>query len=69
MVANTDLTGVEWRKSSYSGGGNDCVEVALIGDGIAVRDSKNPQGGVLRLSGQEWDALLAAARAGELDLH
>lgn len=69
MVANTDLTGVEWRKSSYSGGGNDCVEVAFIGDGIAVRDSKNPQGGVLRLSRQEWDALLAAARAGELDLH
>ncbi len=68
MVADTDLARLEWRKSSYSGGGNDCVEVAFTGDGAAVRDSKNPAGGALTLSGPEWDALLAAARAGELDL-
>ena len=68
MVADTDLAGLHWRKSSYSGGGNDCVEIAVTNDGAAVRDSKNPDGGVLRLSGREWDALLAAARAGALDL-
>ncbi|MDT0446605.1 DUF397 domain-containing protein [Streptomyces johnsoniae] len=39
-----DLSGVRWRKSSYSNmDGGDCVEVA---DGVAgvvpVRDSKNP---------------------------
>ncbi|EHK87913.1 DUF397 domain-containing protein [Saccharomonospora azurea] len=68
MVADTDLARLEWRKSSYSGGGNDCVEIAFTDDGAAVRDSKNPAGGVLTLSGREWQAFLAAARAGELDL-
>ncbi|OQO94042.1 DUF397 domain-containing protein [Saccharomonospora piscinae] len=67
MVTDTDLARLEWRKSSYSGGGNDCVEVAFTGDGAAVRDSKNPGGGALRLSRREWDGLLAAARAGRLD--
>lgn len=33
----------QWRKSSYSGGGegNDCVEIADLGGHIAIRDSKN----------------------------
>ncbi|MFF8373498.1 DUF397 domain-containing protein [Streptomyces lydicus] len=32
-----------WRKSSYSSGGGNCVEVASLGAGtVAVRDSKNP---------------------------
>ncbi|CAM2970464.1 DUF397 domain-containing protein [Saccharomonospora xinjiangensis] len=68
MVADTDLARLEWRKSSFSGGGNDCVEVAFTDGGAAVRDSKNPGGGALTLSGRQWDAFLSAARAGELDL-
>ena len=36
-----------WRKSSFSDQGNGCVEVArTLG---AVRDSKNPDGPVLRV--------------------
>ncbi|MGV9564464.1 DUF397 domain-containing protein [Streptomyces sp. NPDC003480] len=35
-----DLTHVRWRKSSYSGGANDCVEIAELGALVAVRDSK-----------------------------
>lgn len=31
-----------WQKSSYSGGGNACVEVATLPTHIAVRDSKAP---------------------------
>ncbi|PXY28058.1 DUF397 domain-containing protein [Prauserella muralis] len=68
MVADVDLSTLDWRKSSYSGGGNDCVEVAFTLDGTAVRDSKNPAAGALRLGSAQWDALLAAARTGELDL-
>ncbi|GAA1224775.1 hypothetical protein GCM10009676_03060 [Prauserella halophila] len=56
-----------WRKSSYSGGGNDCVEVAFTPAGTAVRDSKNPGGGMLRMSASEWEMLLTAARSGSLD--
>ncbi|WP_030179741.1 DUF397 domain-containing protein [Streptomyces violaceorubidus] len=31
-----------WRKSSYSGGGNNCVEIATSPTHVAVRDSKAP---------------------------
>lgn len=62
-----DPGGLAWRKSSYSGGGNDCVEVAFTRSGTAVRDSKNPGGGMLCMTVSEWDVLLLAARSGLLD--
>jgi hypothetical protein len=31
-----------WWKSSYSGGANDCVEIADTGEHILIRDSKSP---------------------------
>lgn len=36
-----NLQEAHWRKSSYSGGANDCVEIADLGAYAAVRDSKN----------------------------
>ncbi|MFE1200561.1 DUF397 domain-containing protein [Streptomyces sp. NPDC048405] len=38
-----------WRKSSYSGGGdgNNCVEIATSTTRVAVRDSKAPARGTL----------------------
>ncbi|HEX6361246.1 MAG TPA: DUF397 domain-containing protein [Actinophytocola sp.] len=36
-----------WRKSSFSGSGDLCVEVACVPAGIAVRDSKDPDGPML----------------------
>jgi hypothetical protein len=38
------LDGAVWKKASRSNGngGNNCVEVALVDDGVAVRDTKNP---------------------------
>jgi hypothetical protein len=53
---------VEWRKSSFSGGsgsGDDsCVEVALIDNATALRDSKNTDGPVLTVPVTAWRALL-----------
>lgn len=41
---HVDLSPAEWRKSSRSGGGNNCVEVTDdFLHVVAVRDSKNPQ--------------------------
>jgi hypothetical protein len=60
-------SGLDWHKSSHSGGGNDCVEVALTCDGAAVRDSKNPGAGRLVVSPRGWLGLLAAVEAGGLD--
>lgn len=48
-----------WRKSSYSGGGNNCVEVAdLPADGVAIRDSKSPESGHVRISPDQWALLM-----------
>jgi Domain of unknown function (DUF397) len=62
-----DLARAEWRKSSYSGGGNQCVEVARIGGEVAVRDSKNDGGGHLRFSAAGWEAFLDDIRRGSYD--
>ncbi|MET7424340.1 DUF397 domain-containing protein [Dactylosporangium sp. NPDC005555] len=55
-----------WRKSTESLSG-DCVEVAPLPDGVAVRDSKNPDGPVLEFTHSEWCAFLAGANKGEFD--
>lgn len=56
-----------WRKSSASASG-DCVEVALQGESILVRDSKNRQPYILQFTRSEWEAFLWGARSGEFDL-
>jgi Domain of unknown function (DUF397) len=44
-----------WIKSSYSGGGgSECVEVAALPSGVAIRDSKDPDGPVLRFTAEDW---------------
>ncbi|MGV9985755.1 DUF397 domain-containing protein [Streptomyces olivaceus] len=58
-------TPIQWRKSSYSGGGegNDCVEVALDHPHIAVRDSKAPIRAVLTFPAPAFTAFLDALKA------
>jgi hypothetical protein len=64
-----EVAGLSWRTSSYSNGaGGMCVEVAPVGTGMVVRDSKNPTGPVLAFSAAEWDAFLAGAQNGEFNL-
>ncbi|QFG20792.1 DUF397 domain-containing protein [Actinomadura sp. WMMB 499] len=60
----------KWRKSSYTGTGNDdvCVEVADLGERIGVRDSKDPEGPRLGFSSEDFGGLLARIRRGELNL-
>jgi hypothetical protein len=50
-----------WRKSSFSSSGGDCVELSWTG---AVRDSKNPDGPVIRVN---LRALMRAIRSGRLN--
>lgn len=60
---------MEWRKSSYSGnGGADCVEMAALPGRVAVRDSKDPNGGRLSFTVSEMAALVRDVRAGKFDL-
>ena len=66
-----DFTGVEWRKSTFSGGNGDgegCVEVALLTDGaIALRDSKDPSLPPQVFTPYEWECFIAGMHAGEFD--
>jgi hypothetical protein len=69
VTVNNDLRDARWMKSSYSGPNGNCVEVAILDAGVAVRDTKNHgTGPVLRFTRAEWDAFLAGARDGEFTL-
>lgn len=81
MIDDTpDLSHVTWRKSSRSGNGQDCVEVAVVDRGsevtehkadadelYLVRDSKNPGGAVVAFTRNEWDAFIGGVKDGEFD--
>ena len=66
-----DLTGVRWRKASYSGSNGNCVEVGVKhttdGDVYLVRDTKNPARSLLAFTTAEWDAFTAGVKDGEFD--
>ena len=69
MIDGIDPASLAWRKSSYSTGGGECVETAVLPDRrVAVRDSKQPDGAILLYAPGEWRAFVAGAKAGEFDL-
>lgn len=60
-----NLASAQWRKSSFSGAAQNCVEVARNLPGIvAVRDSKNPDGPALVISRAQWAAFADSVKAG-----
>ncbi|MFI1989908.1 DUF397 domain-containing protein [Actinoplanes sp. NPDC020271] len=69
MLAH-QLKGAVWKKGSRSNGngGNNCVEVAMLDEGIAVRDSKNRTGPALMFTQAEWTAFVDSAKDGEFDI-
>jgi hypothetical protein len=64
---NVDPEGATWRKSTYSNGsGGNCVEVADLPNGGAVRDSKHPQGPILVFATDQWRAFVQGIKARNL---
>ncbi|MFI2641411.1 DUF397 domain-containing protein [Streptomyces sp. NPDC018610] len=57
---------MNWRKSSYSGGGegNTCVEIAALPSRIAIRDSKDPARAVLSVPAASFAAFVEGVKCG-----
>jgi hypothetical protein len=56
----TELPTTGWYKSSYSDGGEQCVEVAALPGGLAVRDSKDTTIPAFRATATAWTTFLHA---------
>jgi hypothetical protein len=56
-----------WIKAGRSESSGQCVEMRRHAGAIEVRDSKNPDGPILRYTPAEWAAWLDGARKGEFD--
>ncbi|MEV5605557.1 DUF397 domain-containing protein [Streptomyces sp. NPDC048567] len=71
MKSTVDLTNATWAKSALSSGGNNCLEVAIVGDVVALRDSVDvgdPDAKILFVSRTDYDLFTQSVRAGQSDL-
>jgi hypothetical protein len=67
MNNQTDSRTTTWRKSSHSGGGNQCVEVGILPTGdVAVRDTKDRSAGMHRFGVSAWNAFLTEIKNDQL---
>ncbi len=67
MTTDSDAPAT-WLRSSRCGVEGQCVEVAHDGQYIALRDSKDPHGPIIRYSPVAWTAFQTAVQAGTFDL-
>jgi hypothetical protein len=58
-----------WVKSHFSSPSGNCVELAQLADGagIAVRNSRDPQGPAMLYTRAEIEAFIRGAAAGDFD--
>lgn len=63
-----ESTDVNWRKASYSNGGENCVETAnrggdcVEGGVIVVRDTKLRDGAMLTFTAKTWQAFTGSIK-------
>lgn len=67
MPHSSESERLDWRKARRSMNNGNCAEVATVTGGIAVRDTMDRQGPVLRYPIASWITFLAVARNGGFD--
>ena len=64
-----NLTDAKFRRAAgCDNSGGSCLEVAILGDTIITRDSKDPQSTVQAYTRTEWTTFIDGVKAGEFDL-
>jgi deferrochelatase/peroxidase EfeB len=61
------LVGARWVKSSASNPTGNCVEIAQVEDGFAMRNSRFPDGPALVYTRAELAAFVEGVRRGDFD--
>lgn len=62
-ILSTSDTALIWQRSRRCENGQ-CVEVAKLRNGVALRESTRPDGPALRFSTTDWNRFLTDLRAG-----
>jgi hypothetical protein len=65
MLRASDLEHANWHKSTRCDA-NSCVEVAVLTNLVAIRNSTDPDGPVLTFSPDAWRGFVRSIRAGDL---
>ncbi|MVO90348.1 DUF397 domain-containing protein [Streptomyces sp. p1417] len=67
-VPASTIPSEQWIKSEASNGTGNCVELASLPDGgVALRNSRFPDGPALVFTAAEISAFVTGARAGDFD--
>ncbi|GLZ77453.1 hypothetical protein Afil01_22600 [Actinorhabdospora filicis] len=68
-IFSTPITTPIWRKSKRSYANNACVEVAVLGHAVGVRDSKvDPAvGAIVPFETAAWAGFVAEIKSGRFD--
>jgi hypothetical protein len=69
-IPNASSAGFFWTRSTYSGGDNNCIEVAhgALPAALPVRDSKVPAGPAVVFADTSWGKFIDAVKRGDLSL-
>jgi hypothetical protein len=67
ISARSDIYELRWRKSTYSSGNGECVEVATREGRVIIRDSKAPAAVKIPYGVAAWESFLVLTKAGTFD--
>ncbi|MGC0314436.1 DUF397 domain-containing protein [Kitasatospora acidiphila] len=67
-MSNINLDSAQWVKSTYSGNGGNCLEIAANTPAVMlVRDSKDPKGPALTFTTEGFTAFVQGVKNGSFD--